>query len=222
MGLDSVELLIAFEDEFGISIDDADAARLTSPRQAADYVAYRLGAANGRKARCLFQVGFHRLRAVLVRQFGAKRSDVRPDAPITDFLTGRVRTQWRELRSAIGNAQLPDLECGQTMLGLLSVGVPLLSGVLMLSNGVPLWAGIPVMIALWLGGMFVSTRVGNKVPAALTTVGAIAPYVNIFSRDEWVYEDILGRVIQLTALYVDTPVDRIKPEDEFIKDLGLD
>jgi acyl carrier protein len=38
MGLDTVELIIAFENEFGLSIPDADAERLTTPRQVTEYV----------------------------------------------------------------------------------------------------------------------------------------------------------------------------------------
>lgn len=43
MGLDSVELVLATEAEFGITIDDRDAASLTTPGALADYVAAHLG-----------------------------------------------------------------------------------------------------------------------------------------------------------------------------------
>ncbi len=38
MGLDTVALVIAFESEFGLSIPDADAERLTTPRHVTEYV----------------------------------------------------------------------------------------------------------------------------------------------------------------------------------------
>ncbi len=38
MGLDTVELLMAFEEKFGASIPDADAAELTTPRKVTDYL----------------------------------------------------------------------------------------------------------------------------------------------------------------------------------------
>ena len=38
MGLDVVEVIMAFEEEFGISIPDADCENLTTPRQVTEYV----------------------------------------------------------------------------------------------------------------------------------------------------------------------------------------
>lgn len=38
MGLDTVELVMAFEEKFGISIPDKDAACLATPRMVTDYV----------------------------------------------------------------------------------------------------------------------------------------------------------------------------------------
>jgi hypothetical protein len=44
MGLESVELVMAVEEEFGINIAGEDAANLTTPRLLAGYVVSRLGA----------------------------------------------------------------------------------------------------------------------------------------------------------------------------------
>ncbi len=38
MGLDIVELVMAFEEKFGISIPDEDASELSTPRKVTDYV----------------------------------------------------------------------------------------------------------------------------------------------------------------------------------------
>lgn len=220
MGLDGVELILATEEEFGISIDDVDAERLNTPRDLADYVAYRLGAAKAGAKRCLSQAGFHRLRAVLVRQFGARRSDVRPDSRITDFLRGKMRTQWSELRLAIGGT-LPGLECGQPTRGVLTVGVPLVTGALLLWLQPSLWIGMPVVIASWIGGTVAAERMGSKVPDTLTAVGGIVPYVRVHDTDEWRYDEILRRVILMTSEQLGVPLERIEPDHHFVKDLGL-
>ena len=38
MGLDTVELIIAFEERFGVKIPDKDAAELYTPRRVTDYI----------------------------------------------------------------------------------------------------------------------------------------------------------------------------------------
>ena len=47
MGLDLVELVMAFEEKFGVSIPDADTSELTTPREVIDYL-MRENAAGGR------------------------------------------------------------------------------------------------------------------------------------------------------------------------------
>lgn len=47
MGLDTVELVMAFEEKFEISIPDADASELTTPRKVIDYL-MDCGASKGR------------------------------------------------------------------------------------------------------------------------------------------------------------------------------
>ena|SRR5437588_1669519 len=45
MGLDTVELLMAFEEKFGVSIPDEDATQLTTPRKVTDYIFRKVGSA---------------------------------------------------------------------------------------------------------------------------------------------------------------------------------
>lgn len=63
MGLDTVELVIAFEDEFGIAIDNEDAEKIRNPRDVAVYVISRVR--TNPDDPCLSQIGFYRIRTIL-------------------------------------------------------------------------------------------------------------------------------------------------------------
>ena len=54
MGLDSVELLIRFENAFGIAIPDEVAAELTTPRKVTDYIFTQVNRGNQSASRWKF------------------------------------------------------------------------------------------------------------------------------------------------------------------------
>lgn len=117
MGLDAVELLLAVEAEFGVSIADGDAADLRTPRQLADHVAELLGGAPGTAAPCLSQAAFYRLRSVLVDEFGARRRELHPDTALLDCLGPDLRRQWPRLRQVLKAPYLPRLCAPDFFLG---------------------------------------------------------------------------------------------------------
>lgn len=220
MGLDSVELLMATEDEFGIVIAYADAAKLRTPRMVADYVVSRLG--NGAAKRsCQSQAGFYRIRAVLVEQFGASRKDVRLDSPIRQFLNGDIKAQWHQLKCAVNATQLPGLQCHKYIVNLMVVGVPLLS-LLPLFLMAPAWVGVIAFFLLLIAATIATDKMANLVPPTLTTISAIVPYVGIANHEEWGHEYVLQRTIQITSLQLGIPIDQIHPDDDFVGNLGMD
>ena len=222
MGLDSVELVLAVEEEFGIAIDDADAANLTTPRLLADYVFARLGNAEAAGGRCLSQAGFYRLRAVLIERFGAHRGEVRPDSSIRDFLRGDIRTQWRELKQAIDATQLPRLECRQCIAYPLLWGMPPLGAALAHYGGAPAWAVLGVAFSIWLAAVALTERIADLVPEALRTLAALTPYVRVGQPAQWPREDVLQRVLQVVSLHLGIALADIHPDHRFVEDLGVD
>ena len=109
MGLDSVELVMAVEEEFDMTINNADAARCRTPADVIALVA-RLVSPTGR-TRCRSQVAFHRLRRSLGTVLGIPRNTVKLDAPIEHCIprTGR-RQAWDQLRTHVQSRRWPDLE----------------------------------------------------------------------------------------------------------------
>lgn len=222
VGHEGVQLVQAIEEEFGICIDDADVAKLVTPALLADYVFSRLSSIDGLEAGNLSFEGFHRLRSVLVNQFGARRRDVYPDTPISDFLGDKPRQRWAELRQAIDAPHLPALRCRPRTAYSLMAGLPIIGCIFAFVLGLPSWGIVLTLFALWGLGAWITDRLGDQVPEGLSNVGALVPFVSISTPDDWKREDVLQRVLQITAAYLDMPRAAIEPDHRFAEDLSLD
>jgi acyl carrier protein len=76
MGLDSVELILAWEEEFGIDIPDEVAGGISTPADAIDWVCKQVNASEDRDP-CFSMVEFHRVREHHFTQLGVLRHTVR-------------------------------------------------------------------------------------------------------------------------------------------------
>jgi hypothetical protein len=123
VGLDFVQFVLAIEEAFQIAIPDADAEKLLTPRDVADYVFARLGP--GSDAICLEQRAFYRLRHASMRLFKTERAAITPDTRWDVLLpTHNARHGWRLLHQATGTPQWPPL----TFLGKLPRAVQTVGG----------------------------------------------------------------------------------------------
>ena len=229
MGLDSVELVLEVEEEFEITINDADAEQLRTPRQLAAYVFARLQNAQVGEGACLSQAAFYRLRKVLVSQFKVARRSVRPDSALADLLPGDLRRQWRVLGKAIGGKGFPSLRCSQQLRALLIYAVPfgvpiaLLLAVFSGNASINLWAILFLFIALFLGSAFLNDWAGSEIHPEYRRVDALIPYVKLLpSAVPWTPESVLRRVIQISSEQIGIPIEKIEPDHDFIVDLHLE
>jgi acyl carrier protein len=76
MGLDSVELVMAFEEEFGISISDEAAAHMQTPADAIAWISQRVNALPDGSP-CFSIVEFHRVREEQFTMHGIPRRAVK-------------------------------------------------------------------------------------------------------------------------------------------------
>ena len=109
MGLDSVEMVMGWEEAFGISIADAEAEKLRTPREAIDLIASKLGARDMPRSGCLTLRAFHRLRRSMVSAAGVQRAVVRPESRLKDLMGEDRRQRWEAVRSDCGISSLPKL-----------------------------------------------------------------------------------------------------------------
>lgn len=84
MGLDGVELVMAFEEEFGIEIPDRDAEQLVTVGGAYEYVLRKLGVGQKQPRKCATAHAFYRIRRALPLA-GRDRRSIKPDTPLSDL-----------------------------------------------------------------------------------------------------------------------------------------
>jgi acyl carrier protein len=107
MGLDSVELVIAFEEAFGVAIEDAAAEKMLTPKDVIDYIEQRRGI--GTRKLCLSRRAFHKVRERLM-EIGIARSAIRLGTPLSQiFVEENRRVLWMRARGQLPINQWPDL-----------------------------------------------------------------------------------------------------------------
>lgn len=113
MGLDSVELVLAVEETFGISISDEDAAHMITPALLISHVQRAVLSAPVQRP-CLSQRAFHRIRNGICNVTNFPRSEVRLDTLINHLFPKAERHQrWNDFRSFAGIQRLPNLTFGR-------------------------------------------------------------------------------------------------------------
>ena len=100
MGLDTVELVMEIEDEFGFSLPDADAELIQTAGQLHAYVCQRLRPA--RPGACPSARAFYRLRRVFLVHGPATRTAVRPSARVASLLPPEFRHRWPVVATELG------------------------------------------------------------------------------------------------------------------------
>jgi hypothetical protein len=97
MGLDSIELVLAWEKCFGISIPDAEAESMRTTLDAIEFIYKKVKSELPEDQGCLSMRAFLRLRKAFEEQ-GVSRSAVRAGAKVAKLLPGRCR---RDILNAV-------------------------------------------------------------------------------------------------------------------------
>ncbi len=85
MGLDSVELVMAFEEEFGIEIPDEEAERMTIVSDVVSF--YKKKLSGTAPEYCLTQRIFYKLRRALIENYGLQRHMIARNTVLSDLIS---------------------------------------------------------------------------------------------------------------------------------------
>src|SRR5947208_12610547 len=110
-GVDTVELVMAIEECFSLSIPDAVAEKIRTAGELRDYVVRSTNArASKDSLPCLSAVAFYRTRQLVAQFFGIDKRCIWPGTQLESILTIKDgRRAWRDLHDHL-NLRLPNLE----------------------------------------------------------------------------------------------------------------
>lgn len=239
MGLDGVELIMAFEEEFDIKISDEEASKLFTPRKAAELVAKKLNVPIINHEQHLFHKKFNVFRRFLMHEFGIERQEIKPNALMTDLLQNNLPQQWKKISRFVSDSQISPLECSKKLkaviqhcawiLAIISAVIP---AIYFSYKNKPylliVYLIMTVMIISFLAQFF-EKKFATEIPEHLNTVGKVTAYISLSKNENNVhinnklnFDNILQRVIKITQEQLQIPIDKIKPDSHFIDDLDMD
>src|SRR5687767_13604049 len=103
MGLDTVELVMEIEDEFGFQMSDHDAELIQTCGQLCAYVLARVKPDPRGRTLCSTARAFYFLRRELMAQVPLPKRCLRPGTKLTDVLTGRIAAGGKPSRGTLGS-----------------------------------------------------------------------------------------------------------------------
>ena len=230
MGLDLVELVIRFEDAFGVAIPDKVAADLVTPRKVTDYVSSQL--LESRKRSCLTQQAFYFIRGKFVPALSISRRDFKPDTRLEDLVpSDRRREVWARMTSEIGPSAIPDLARPSWLVSFLSA-VTLATLVFVAGyalkdsagGSISFFIGLCAAFLVGYGGALVTRPWKQNFRRGYRRVGDLATYISVhrphYFKKEWTREHVAQVVREI--IVDETGVNDFTEDSDFIKDMHLD
>ncbi len=230
MGLDGVELLMAVEEEFEITIGDDEAGSVYTVGDLVELVYQKVRSRN--TSPCLSQAAFYRIRRQLLHHpdFGSpERAALTPKTPLAALMPRSERRRlWPQLLAMVtgSETQVPWLKLCLLHKERRPPGWVLpLSGValILLILPVELWLFGLLLLAttFWLAEWLL-TPFEHTFPDGYTTLGDLTKLLSSTSTREWNRTDIFTEVRRIGAEQLAIDPERIHLHSKWIDDLGLD
>jgi acyl carrier protein len=231
MGLDGVEIVMAVEETFDIRIEDAEAAKILTPRQLIELVQSKVAMTTA--SVCLTQRAFNLLRKTLLRHGGWKRFEITPARRLSELINRNQR------RSLLANVckdltiKKPPELVRANWLNITLLAGALLTGMLaaiatrQIFSSVAIW--IFILVAMFTAGaaLRLTKPLCKEFPANLQTVGDLARWAMTHKADlatatvpAWTHDQIVARVREIVVDVLGCKPD-FSEDANFVKDLGL-
>ncbi len=231
MGMGGVEIAMAVEDAFSITLDDAEATKILTPRQLIAAVQSKVAMASATV--CLTQRAFNLLRKSLICHGGWKRSEINPGTCLPMLLPKNQRREFvHKVITDLGIKQPPEYVRAGWVNGLLFLGPTLTGAMVAFATGQAIHTlGIWIFIGVTLLTASLAWRLTQPLctefPKPLQTVGGLARWVMTHKADlahatvpGWTREQIAIRVHDIVVEVLDCDA-KYHEDARLVEDLGL-
>jgi acyl carrier protein len=219
MGLDGIELVMALEERFGVTITDAEAEACFTPAAVIELIFGKLRASDERV--CVSQRAFYLLRKGLTRALGVSRRSVALSSDIRSFTAGRSdREVWDDLKTAVQARSWPALARPLWLV----VSLWLLS----LGAFCAFFAVFPWYVAAFCTGFlaffadWITRPLRSRIPARFSRIRELVPFAVTSDVIAWTRDQVASLVKKLVIEQLGLREGQYREDAHFIKDLGLD
>jgi acyl carrier protein len=236
MGLDGVELVLEFEEEFGIEIKDEEAVELVTPRMVVDLICSKLK--NIDESICQTQRTFYILRKAFVKMFGLERRSITPDMPFRNLIDkSKEKEIWKQIRIAIAARYWPGLVRPLWMTRILNlIGFAIFSATIctMIYYQVRVaLVDIKAIFSAAILGIFlvilfgiIAARLTRPwkiyIPLEFKSVRDLIPYAVTSDRVKWDRETVSIRVKHIVMEQLGMEESYYTEDSRFIEDFNID
>jgi len=229
MGLDSVELVMEFEEAFGIKLEDEEVTKTVTPRMVIDLIFSKLKTAEEHV--CRSQRAFYAMRKVLVQTFGLERKAISPDLRFRDSIPKlREKELWEQFKAALASRDWPTLVLPRWMsrsilvlcLGVFAAGVittiPLSRHV-----GAAFACGIALAGLLGIIGVVITQPFRTLIPPRFQSIRDVIPHAITSDRmTGWTREEVAVVVKRITMEQLDLDESEYTEDSRFGEDFHMD
>jgi acyl carrier protein len=237
MGLDGVELVMEFEEEFGIELKDEEASEVLTPRMVVDLICSKLKNIDERT--CQTQRTFYILRKAFIKMFGLERKSITPDMPFRNLIRkSKEKEVWEQIKIAISARRWPEfirpLWMSRT-LGAVGFAIFSLTSCtafykFVLVDHIDIVEGIfyAVILGIFLVILFgiIAAKLTRPwkiyIPPEFKSVRDLIPYAVTSDRIKWDREVVSIRVKQIVMEQLGLEESYYTEDSRFIEDFNMD
>jgi len=224
MGLQGVELIMDFEEAFGIELTDGEAIESVTPRMMGDAIFSKLKATDERT--CQSQRAFYILRRALVKMFNVDRKSIKPDTRFRDFIEkSREKEIWEQMRLAVAARSWPKLTLPLTVSRFLTAATLAILSMMVYaaicSSELGCVGGIILLVVFLRISNELAPPYRNYIPPRFKTVRDLVPYAITSDQIKWTREQVSVLVKQIVTEALGVKESEYTEDSRFVEDLGM-